>query len=70
MDWKMWIGGEWVHAEKEATYPVTSPFDGSTIATVPKGSRNDARRAIDAAREAFDRGPWPKLPPAPVATCS
>jgi len=59
----MWIGGEWVTAEKEATFPVTNPFDGSTIASVSKGTRNDARRAIDAARHAFDHGPWPKLPP-------
>ncbi len=63
MDRKMWIGGEWVSAETEATFPVTSPFDGTTLATVPKGARGDARRAIDAARHAFDRGPWPKLPP-------
>ena len=63
MDRKMWIGGEWVSAEKEATFPVTNPFDGAILATVPKGSRGDARRAIDAARHAFDHGPWPKLPP-------
>jgi betaine-aldehyde dehydrogenase len=63
MDRKMWIGGEWVAAEKGATYPVTNPFDGSLLATVPQGTRNDARAAIDAARQAFDRGPWPKLPP-------
>jgi betaine-aldehyde dehydrogenase len=63
MDRKMWIGGEWVAAEKEATYPVTSPFDGTTLATVPRGARGDAQRAIDAARDAFDKGPWPKLPP-------
>jgi len=63
MDGKMWIGGEWVTAEKEATFPVTNPFNGATIARVPLGTRNDARRAIDAARQAFDHGPWPKLPP-------
>ena len=60
---KMLIGGEWVGAGSEATAPVVSPFDGSTIAEVPVGSREDARRAIDAARDAFDKGPWPKLPP-------
>ncbi|HEV8049095.1 MAG TPA: aldehyde dehydrogenase family protein [Thermoplasmata archaeon] len=60
---KMLIGGEWVAAGTEATAPVVNPFDGSTIAEVPVGSRDDARRAIDAARDAFDKGPWPKLPP-------
>jgi betaine-aldehyde dehydrogenase len=60
---KMLIAGEWVGAGSEATTPVVSPFDGRTIADVPVGSREDARRAIDAARDAFDKGPWPRLPP-------
>jgi acyl-CoA reductase-like NAD-dependent aldehyde dehydrogenase len=60
---RMLIGGEWVDAGSGATTPVTNPFDGTLLGTVPKGNREDARRAIDAAREAFDRGPWPKLPP-------
>jgi betaine-aldehyde dehydrogenase len=63
MDRTMLIGGEWVTASGEATMPVTSPFDRSSLGTVPKSAREDARRAIDAAREAFDRGPWPRLPP-------
>ena len=59
----MLIGGEWVPSEGEATIPITNPFDGSSLGTVPRSSRSDVRRAIDAAREAFDRGPWPRLPP-------
>ncbi len=60
---KMLIGGEWVAAKGEATTAVVSPYDGTKLEEVPRGSRDDARRAIDAAREAFDHGPWPKLPP-------
>ena len=63
MDRTMLIGGEWVAATSEATIPVFNPFDRSLLGTVPKSAREDARRAIDAAREAFDRGPWPRLPP-------
>ena len=59
----MLIGGEWVTASNEATMPVVSPFDRSSLGTVPRSAREDARRAIDAAREAFDKGPWPRLPP-------
>jgi betaine-aldehyde dehydrogenase len=59
----MLIAGEWVTATSGETTPIRSPFDGADLGTVPKGNREDARRAIDAAREAFDRGPWPKLPP-------
>jgi len=63
MDHPMLIGGEWVAASSEATTPVVSPFDGGVLGTVPRGSRSDARAAIDAAREAFDKGPWPRLAP-------
>ncbi len=59
----MLIGGEWVAASSEDTMPVVSPFDRASLGTVPKSGREDARRAIDAAREAFDKGPWPRLPP-------
>ena len=59
----MLIGGEWVAADSGATTPIVSPFDGARLGTVPKAGREDARRAIDAAREAFDKGPWPRLPP-------
>ncbi|MGB7124399.1 MAG: aldehyde dehydrogenase family protein [Thermoplasmata archaeon] len=60
---KMLIGGEWVAATGEATTPVVSPYDGARLDEVARGSREDARRAIDAARAAFDKGPWPRLPP-------
>ncbi len=60
---KMLIEGEWVAAATGATMPVTSPYDRSALGEVPRGSREDAKRAIDAARRAFDRGPWPKMPP-------
>ena len=59
----MLIGGEWVAASNEATMPVVSPFDRAALGTVPRSTREDARRAIDAAREAFDHGTWPRLPP-------
>jgi acyl-CoA reductase-like NAD-dependent aldehyde dehydrogenase len=49
---RMWIGGEWVDAEGGATFEATSPSTGEVIGTVPEGTREDARRAIDAARRA------------------
>jgi betaine-aldehyde dehydrogenase len=60
---KMLIGGEWVAASDDAKSPVVSPYDGARLEDVARGSREDARRAVDAARQAFDRGPWPRLPP-------
>ena len=59
----MLVGGEWVPAASGASTEVVSPFDGAPLGIVPKAGREDVRRAVDAARAAFDRGPWPRLPP-------
>ncbi len=59
----MLVGGEWVPAANGATMPVVSPFDRASLGTVPRATREDVHKAVDAAREAFDRGPWPRLPP-------
>ena len=59
----MLIGGEWVTAGSGATTSIVGPFDGERVGLVPKANREDVRRAIDAARRAFDLGPWPHLPP-------
>jgi betaine-aldehyde dehydrogenase len=60
---RMLIGGEWVSAEGEETYDVLNPATAEVLAKVPKGGRKDAAKAVDAAREAFDHGPWPKMTP-------
>ena len=57
------VGGEWVGAESEATHTVINPANGQALAEVPEGGEADARRAIDAARDAFDTGPWPRMTP-------
>ena len=58
-----YVGGEWVEAEKGETYTVINPANGAKLADVPKGSKADAEAAIDAAREAFDKGKWPRMTP-------
>ena len=60
---KLLIDGQWVAASSGATQAVVSPADGRTVGEVPKADREDMRAAIDAARRAFDQGPWPRLPP-------
>ncbi|GIV00701.1 MAG: aldehyde dehydrogenase [Actinomycetota bacterium] len=47
---RMWIGGRWVDAER--TFEATSPSTGEVIGEVAEGTREDARRAIEAARAA------------------
>ena len=53
---KAYINGEWI--EKENTFAVTNPFDGSEIAQVADCDRNDVKAAIEAAHEAFQS--WSK----------
>jgi acyl-CoA reductase-like NAD-dependent aldehyde dehydrogenase len=57
-DWKMLIDGELVDAGSGETFTTYNPATGEAIAEVPKGDREDARRAIAAARRAFDEGTW------------
>lgn len=50
--YSMFIGGKWVQSESGKTYPAINPTTGETIGFVPEGTREDARKAIAAAREA------------------
>jgi aldehyde dehydrogenase (NAD+) len=56
--YQQYIDGEWVEAVDGATYEVINPSTEEAIATAPHGGREDARRAIAAARRAFDEGEW------------
>ncbi|MFA3877804.1 aldehyde dehydrogenase [Streptomyces sp. MMCC 100] len=59
---QLYIGGTWVDAAADDTLDVVSPFTEEVLARVPAGSRPDVDRAVAAAREAFDHGPWPRMP--------
>jgi len=49
---KMFVDGSWVESESGQTFDAISPATGETIAQVPKGTRADARRAVEAAYRA------------------
>jgi aldehyde dehydrogenase (NAD+) len=57
----MYIGGAWVPSRSSQRLEVISPTTERVIATVPKGSREDVDVAVAAARQAFDKGPWPRM---------
>ena len=59
--YQMFIGGAWVQAQSGDTYEVVNPASEEVIARVPRGGVADAERALRAAREAFDHGPWPGM---------
>lgn len=56
----LFIGGTWVAAESGETRDIHCPADGSHVATVSEAGTSDVERAIAAARDAFDNGPWPR----------
>lgn len=58
---KLFIGGSWIDPISRTSISVVSPFTERLIAQVPDGSLEDADRAVAAAREAFDHGPWPRM---------
>jgi len=55
------IGGEEVDSIDGRTMESIDPFTREPWASVALGSAADADRAIAAAREAFDSGPWPRM---------
>lgn len=58
---KMLLEGDWVDSESGDTFDVLNPASGVKVDAVPKGGREDARRAIDSADKAFRV--WSEKPP-------
>ncbi len=50
-----YINGEWVEADNGATVDVLNPANGETVATVSSLGINEAKRAIDAANNAWSQ---------------
>lgn len=55
------IGGAEVPSLDGRTMETIDPYTREPWATVALGSAADADRAVTAAREAFDSGPWPRM---------
>ena len=56
------INGSWEAAASGAVRTIRNPADGELVATVSEAGREDAERAIAAARAAFDSGVWASVP--------
>ncbi len=52
---KMFIAGEWVDSHTRATSDVSNPATGGIVDSVPKGDREDTKKAVDNARETFKK---------------
>ena len=58
---QMLIGGAWVEPTQGRTYQTVNPATEEPLGTAAQAEPADMQRAIEAAREAFDEGPWPKM---------
>ena len=58
---KLLIGGKRVDAINGEIFEVQNPANNSVIAYAPKGGKEDINRAVQAARDAFENGPWGKF---------
>ena len=60
-DYQLVIDGELIDAASEETFESIDPSTGKAFAEVAKAGSEDVRRAVEAARKAFDEGPWPRM---------
>ncbi len=52
------IGGKWVPSASGKTFETIHPATEEVICEVAEGDKEDVDAAVDAARDAFDNGPW------------
>lgn len=60
---KLFIGGAWVDPATSNRLEVNSPATLELVGSAPEGATADMDRAVEAARQAFDNGPWPQMSP-------
>ncbi len=56
--YQQYIDGEWVDAAGGETYEILNPSNEEVMAAAAAGTREDARRAVAAARRSFEAGDW------------
>ena len=57
-EYKLYIDGEFCDSASKKTLDSTNPATEAPWARVARADREDTKRAIKAARRAFDEGPW------------
>jgi betaine-aldehyde dehydrogenase len=60
--YQLWINGKEVPSGSGNTFDRKSPSHGVVVGEYAKGDAADVDTAVEAAREAFDKGPWPWSP--------
>jgi betaine-aldehyde dehydrogenase len=58
--YRMYINSEFVESRRGAYFAVVDPSTEEIIAEVPDADESDVNRAVEAAKTAFESGPWPQ----------
>ncbi|PAU63932.1 aldehyde dehydrogenase [Pseudomonas sp. PIC25] len=58
---QLYIDGQWVTPAKGGTFETVDPSSETTVAWVAAATAEDIDLAVQAARRAFDEGPWPQM---------
>jgi aldehyde dehydrogenase (NAD+) len=58
---KLLINNQWVASESGRTFATVNPSTGEEICQVAEANAADVDKAVEAAREAFEHGPWRKM---------
>ncbi|VVD97122.1 aldehyde dehydrogenase [Pandoraea terrigena] len=66
---RFYIDGQWVLPSARETVKLVAPSTGHAFARVPLADTGDVDKAVDAARTAFDTGPWPRMSGVERAAC-
>jgi aldehyde dehydrogenase (NAD+) len=59
---EFYIDGHMTRSTGSKTRDMVSPSTGEVFGRIPVATTEDVNRAVEAARRAFDEGPWPTLP--------
>ena len=57
------IDGAWVEPSSAAYFDTDNPYTGEVWARVARGNAEDADRAVQSAKSAFDKGEWAEMRP-------
>jgi acyl-CoA reductase-like NAD-dependent aldehyde dehydrogenase len=60
-EWQLFVNGEQVAAQSGETFDVFNPATNETIGSIAKAGKADIDNAVNAAREAFERGKWVRM---------
>jgi aldehyde dehydrogenase (NAD+) len=61
---ELYVGGNWAPPATDRRIHIVSPHSTEPVGSTPEATEQDVDRAVEAARRAFDTGPWPRTEPA------